>query len=74
MTGFRDRNGAVPGPRDRDDRSVPGGADVTARYVPKGPRPVRTAVVVNAAGECDGNTTDLATSGSGSAGKRLPGQ
>jgi hypothetical protein len=49
-------------------------ADVTARYVPKGPRPVRTAVVVNAAGECDGNTTDLATSGSGSAGKRLPGQ
>ena len=48
--------------------------DVIARYVPKGPRPVRTALVVNAAGECDGNTTDLATSGSGSAGKRLPGQ
>ena len=38
MTGFRDRNGAVPGPRDRDDRSVPAdGRDCQVR--PEGAPP-----------------------------------
>jgi hypothetical protein len=59
MTGFRDRNLEPYLDRVIGMTAVFQRTDVIAKYVQKGHRLVRTALVVNAVGECDGNTIDI---------------